>query len=935
MQVRMRRWQQGLSAGGVAAGADAYAAAAAAGASGGTGGEAPPTGRFGRSSFSLAALGGAGGSFNAGAAGYASSDEEDASAAALRAAAGGGLPPSSSSSSALLLMPAAALSAAAAAAAARCVVSARDLALCLDMVADADGGGGAGSPGASDVGRASVTAESGGTPGGGASGLSFSRARSSAADAFAHLDARMRPPSSPPSAAGSIRDDDDEAETHGLSPLIIGSGTSVPAGGSLTPGGGGGAARRALRQRTFRMSDLASDDATMDAATAAALAPPSRAAAAAAAAAVPLGQAAHHHAVNARHLFPRISSSSFLTGGGGGGGPHRRRRRASVSSTVLHYRVAIPARIAAFQSRPGPRAATAALDGVTWQVVMLVCTLYVLFAEDIKVICFPPSTDAAFRGLAIFNFSIFVAELLVRSVVEPDYAFRFYFWLDAGAALSLLPDFVEQSDDLAYGRAGRAARVGARLGRVIRFVRVVQTLRLLALVEMRRGRARRAAAEAARAEAEAAAALGVSLFAFQRAAAASRRPGDGSKSAHADDLEDWPALGSAGGVRASLDGAAAANGHGAPSSYDEESGGAPPLRRASTPRSAAVEARLAAGSGGGPAGLDRASAVWERMNALMSRKLIIGLLAVIIIFPLLEVVRADYSPQLFLHTLESWSYGSGGFNATLDAFLVFGGGAGASARDATVTHAPHAIVYVGACAAGVNALNASSSATPTPLNALPYDACGGALSALLSVPGPGARGLSVDPASGLRHNELFRVASDSRNSAVWYDIREERILVRDTRHGCARGRMMRADACALLCVFCFFRRRSIMLASRWAWWACCSSGRTPSPKTHTASSSMCAPSPPSVPMHRTHARVLTCAPCLLRLRSRGAQPIGKMVSLINMLAENPLRYGVRLERTFQNALIHSCALNQRLTLHPPPQRAGGDAHDGAQRGAGD
>jgi hypothetical protein len=1005
LQVRLRRWQAGLSAGGVAAGPDALAAAAAASAALGAGGSAAGDAslRYSASSGSFSALGAAAGSssFHGGA--YVPSDDESDDVAGGTHLPRGG-PASSSSSSSLvqaqMQMPPAQLAAAAAAAAARCAVSARDLALCLDMVSDVSAPGGAGSPGASDVGlmgttgsARSVPGDTGGTPGGGAGGGSLARARSSAAEAFAHMDAMFRPSSSSLSAAGAGGDDDDDdgatddADTHGLSPLAAAASAGLHHGG-LSPG-----ARRtgALRQRTFRMSDLASDDATMDAATAAALAPSARAAAAAAAAAALLDDAAHprhHHVSLGRHLFPRISSSTAAArDGGGGGGGHHRRRRSSISATVRHYRVAIPARVAAFQSRPGPRATTAALDGVTWQVVMLVCTLYVLFAEDIKVICFPPSTDAAFRGLAIFNFAIFVAELLVRSVVEPDYAFRFYFWLDAGAALSLLPDFVEQSDSLAYGRAGRAARVGARLGRVIRFVRVVQTLRLLALVEMRRARARRAAAAQRREEEAAAAALGLSLSAFQRAAAQSRRPGDGTKSAHADDLEDWPELGAptgTGGVRSSASSDAGAL---SASATDIETGAvttAPP-RRTSTPRSAAVEARLAAGTGGRRAGLDRASAVWERMNALMSRKLIIGLLAVIIIFPLLEVVRSDFSPQLFLHTLESWPYGSGGFNATLDAFIEFGNGVG-STHDGTTSRVPHPIVYIAACDARSGS-SANVSAPALPLSALQHDACGGAWSTLLSIPGPGARGASLDPASGLRRNELFRVVSDSANSAVWYDIRAERVLVRDTRQSARALRAVcmcasadaDADADVLLCFVVFrvcvrsVRRRpsttsgsrcALLLSLRLgprarmacihrslishrialhflrpirlAWLVCCSFGRTRSQKTHTASSSTCVRAVHACLCARVSSH-LFAHPCLApsaraahRQDGVAHQHAGRKPAAVRTHAHTHTR---ALSKT--PSLLHALIPHSFLIFHPPllhsQQRFGGDAHDNAQR----
>ena len=253
---------------------------------------------------------------------------------------------------------------------------------------------------------------------------------------------------------------------------------------------------------------------------------------------------------------------------------------------------------------------------------------------------------------------------------------------------------------------------------------------------------------------------------------ASRRPGDGTRSAHADDADEWSLVKPGGGANGDDDFDTddddddAKGGDG-----DEESRGARPSRtsrfiRRSTSvstavrlqRSAAVEARLAAG--GGKAGLERASAVWERMSSLMSRKLIIGLLAVIVIYPFLEVVRADLAPLLFLHMLERAPFRGADFNATLASFLAFDASIGGD--DYAGRNIRHRVIYVGAC----------DVPPATPLGALPADACDGAFTTLLAA---GAWG-SANPTFGLRAAEVNRVVSDSGNSAVWFDIREEQVL---------------------------------------------------------------------------------------------------------------------------------------------------------------
>ncbi len=646
------------------------------------------------------------------------------------------------------------LAAAAAAAAARCAVSARDVALCMDMVS------GAAAP-----------------------ATSSSSAAAAAPDAAAAIEAAFSPALSAAASAASAG--------------------ALAAASSAGSAGGKGAAAQRLRQRTFHMSDLASDDATLDAATAAALAPAARALAAAPFAA---GKPPAH-----RSTPPRRGSFLFGTPAPAAAAPGRR-RRCCACPTPREAAAGAGRRVTAFQARPFAVATLATLDGITCQLLMLVATLYVLFAEDIKVIFFHPRHDPAFRALAILHFGIFCSELLLRSAVEPGYAFRFYFWLDVGAALSLLPDFIA-APGIAYGRAGHAARVGARLGRIIRFLRVVQALRLLLLVQLRRRRAReRARADAAAASA-AAAALGLPDTAFQ--AVHARRGGlllarDGAVIGTDADHGKAPIMPLLPGVGASFRGSGSAppggggggvgrflsrlsrsggssagaprgslqrtddwsveSDRGSDSGSDAEragggdleaprggGGGALAARARRASRSVAAAARRLGGRGSTmPAGLDRPSAVWERMSALMSRKLIVGLLVVIIVYPFLEVVHSDLSPDLFLHSLESWPYGSIEFNATLAAYSAF-------ARPAS--EPKRVILFVGACAPPPAA--APGAALPA-LETLPPRSCGTAYAPLLPL-------AAADPLAALRANEVLRLSSRTANSVVWFNIKAERI----------------------------------------------------------------------------------------------------------------------------------------------------------------
>ena len=506
-----------------------------------------------------------------------------------------------------------------------------------------------------------------------------------------------------------------------------------------------------LRRRTFRMSDLAADDAeaggTLDSSTAVALATVAKAGAA------------------ALFVLPAVTL------------PLHRRGWAAVCASADSFR-----------ARPHVATTAVLVESGRWQLIMLLLTVYVLFAEDVKMATLPPSADPGFRGAAIFVFSVFVFELIVRCVAEDRFFGRFFFWLDLGAALSLLPDFLPQQNatELAYGRAGRAARVGARLGRVVRFVRVIQQLRALALERMRAARLQRRMAAVAAAEEAEAAALGVPVEALRAAQNASRRL---KRSALAMSVDEWANEGE--------------QPHAGDDSDTEVVG--------EDGRSAAARRRRMAPSHGAT-GMARASAVWERLNTAMSRKLIIGLLAVVIVLPFLEVHQKDYSPDLFLATLESWPFGSAGFNATLGAFAAFQGGGSDTVRRSAVL---------------VEACSLVSGAPGSPIAMLPYDAC--------DAPGASSkawvpllqRGVALEDHGARRASELLRVYSASRNTLVVYDIKPEHVL--DAKYNAA----LTVGIIGLLLVWAYYFAKD------------------------------------------AHRLLIN--------------PIGKMVSLINLLAENPIQ----------------------------------------------
>lgn len=166
-----------------------------------------------------------------------------------------------------------------------------------------------------------------------------------------------------------------------------------------------------------------------------------------------------------------------------------------------------------------------ALNSFPTLIVVLLTTMYLLFANDIRLLAFGSSVDRVFEVLSSLCFFFFLLDLVARSWVDTEwrivdvpetspgegsvlgrfldatwraaccgrrrklrvrgYAFSFMFLLDVVAIVSILPeiqwiwgDLSVVSSNLSATRASRAARVGARLGRLVRVVRIVRLVRL-------------------------------------------------------------------------------------------------------------------------------------------------------------------------------------------------------------------------------------------------------------------------------------------------------------------------------------------------------------------------------------------------------------------------------------------------------------------------
>ena len=129
------------------------------------------------------------------------------------------------------------------------------------------------------------------------------------------------------------------------------------------------------------------------------------------------------------------------------------------------------------------------VDSTALMVVLLLATLYVLYAEDILLLTLPPQADIVHLAIVGLCFLLFATELVLSLAAYPVEYLSFYFWFDLLTLISMVPDLVllfSASDTtrdpdgvaarfsvLTIARAGRLARLGSRAGRLLRIIRIM------------------------------------------------------------------------------------------------------------------------------------------------------------------------------------------------------------------------------------------------------------------------------------------------------------------------------------------------------------------------------------------------------------------------------------------------------------------------------
>jgi hypothetical protein len=126
------------------------------------------------------------------------------------------------------------------------------------------------------------------------------------------------------------------------------------------------------------------------------------------------------------------------------------------------------------------------MEGYFMQSLLAIMLMTSLFLPDLWVLGNPPeSADDALYSILTFVLFVFTIEIVVLSVVQNEYPYSFFFWMDLLGTASIIldigwiaglfmPSDSETSQQGSLLRAARAAKLGARYGRIMRLLKLMK-----------------------------------------------------------------------------------------------------------------------------------------------------------------------------------------------------------------------------------------------------------------------------------------------------------------------------------------------------------------------------------------------------------------------------------------------------------------------------
>lgn len=133
------------------------------------------------------------------------------------------------------------------------------------------------------------------------------------------------------------------------------------------------------------------------------------------------------------------------------------------------------------------------VDGKTVTIVMSIVVVFSLVGDDIRLWVTPKQADPYFFTGFIISFLLFGTEILVKTVVDDEFKYSFFFWLDIIATLSLILDvpwlinpiqmYVFKSPpenvDVQIGIASTDSASSATIKKIVKSLRLIRLIRIL------------------------------------------------------------------------------------------------------------------------------------------------------------------------------------------------------------------------------------------------------------------------------------------------------------------------------------------------------------------------------------------------------------------------------------------------------------------------
>ncbi len=122
------------------------------------------------------------------------------------------------------------------------------------------------------------------------------------------------------------------------------------------------------------------------------------------------------------------------------------------------------------------------MESKFFNIIIMVLSFYSLFANDLKLLYAPASSDPVFSGIAIFIMMIFISEIILTTLMDEHYICSLYFFVDSVSTLTILLDISWISNNFndvsskVIAQIGRGGRLAARSIRLLRFVRAIKII---------------------------------------------------------------------------------------------------------------------------------------------------------------------------------------------------------------------------------------------------------------------------------------------------------------------------------------------------------------------------------------------------------------------------------------------------------------------------